>query len=91
LEEKFFDKIKVIAYDTWPSSWFKAEVRRGWSEYSCTSKASCIDDALAMSSCRCSSYSDDCAFNKNSKTNQENCKKEALRQMTDDESGRSIK
>jgi hypothetical protein len=78
LEEKFVDKIKVIAFDAWESSWFKAEVRRGWSEDSCTNKESCIDDALAMASCRC------IAFHNNSKENQENCKKEALRQMTDE-------
>jgi hypothetical protein len=55
LEAKL-DKIKVIGFSRegeCGDSWFKATVRRGWSDTCLTSKESAIDDALWLASCRC--------------------------------------
>ena len=53
LESKL-DKTKVFGFyrgESW--DFFKAQVRRGWSENCLTSKESAIDDALWLASCRC--------------------------------------
>ena len=34
-------------------SWFKAEVRKGWTDKHLTTKESAIDDAVWLASCRC--------------------------------------
>lgn len=58
--EAKLDKTKVIGFTRGGgegcecgSSWFKATVRRGWSDTCLTSKESAIDDALWLASCRC--------------------------------------
>lgn len=64
LEEKFFDKVKVIGYDNFEGSgWFRADVRRGsWSNDNCTSLESCIAEALQWVACRCCAWDGTCAF-----------------------------
>lgn len=56
LEDKL-DEAKVIGFsrdgEGGGDSWFKATVRRGWSDNCLTSKESAIDDALWLASCRC--------------------------------------
>ncbi len=55
LEAKL-DKIKVIGFSRegeFGDNWFKATVRRGWSDTCLTSKESVVDDALWLASCRC--------------------------------------
>ncbi|KAK1743957.1 hypothetical protein QTG54_005554 [Skeletonema marinoi] len=58
LQDKL-DETKVIGFSRDGSecgsgdSWFKATVRRGWSDNCLTSKESAIDDALWLASCRC--------------------------------------
>ena len=58
--EAKLDKTKVIGFRRGGGeggeccdSWFKATVRRGWSDTCLTSKESAIDDALWLASCRC--------------------------------------
>eukprot|EP00984_Skeletonema_dohrnii_P010486 scaffold4091_cov85-Skeletonema_dohrnii-CCMP3373.AAC.1 len=55
LEEKL-DQTKVIGFSRecgGGESWFKAIVRRGWTDICLTSKESAIEDALWLASCRC--------------------------------------
>eukprot|EP00984_Skeletonema_dohrnii_P027794 scaffold17464_cov80-Skeletonema_dohrnii-CCMP3373.AAC.2 len=49
------DETKVIGFsrDDEVCSWFKANVRRGWTDNCLTSKESVIEDALWLASCRC--------------------------------------
>ena len=59
LEIKLLDEIKVIGFDRYESGgWFKAQVRRGWSDDPfATTEDSVIDDAFWLASCRCSTFS----------------------------------
>ena len=53
--EAKLDKVKVIAFrrGALGECWFKATVRRGWSDTCLASKESAINDALWLASCRC--------------------------------------
>ena len=55
--ERKLDKIKVIGFmrdgEGCGNNWFKATVRRGWTDKCLTSKESAVDDALWLASCRC--------------------------------------
>jgi len=65
LEEKLFEKVKVFGYDRWDGGWFKATIRRGWSDACCTSHESCVEEALSLAfQCRCCSFEGGCAFNR---------------------------
>eukprot|EP00985_Skeletonema_marinoi_P005495 scaffold2385_cov81-Skeletonema_marinoi.AAC.3 len=55
LQDKL-DETKVIGFSRecgGGDSWFKATVRRGWTDICLTSKESAIEDALWLASCRC--------------------------------------
>ena len=68
LEAKLLDETKVIGFDRDYAGWFKADVRRGWSdEQFGTDRGSVIDDALWMASCRC------CPFGPNHCTDKKSC------------------
>lgn len=79
VETKLFDKVKVIAFDRYEGGgWFWAEVRRGWSDISLTTKDKCVDEALKMAACRCSSWESSCGFKDKNSSDMKSCESNAL-------------
>jgi len=57
METKLLDEVKVIGFDRWYNGWFKASVRRGWSDDPfAVTKESVVDESLYMASCRCFAF-----------------------------------
>lgn len=83
VEAKLFDKVKVIAFDRYEGGdWFRADVRRGWSDISLTSKERCVDEAIKMAACRCSSWESSCGrcgFKDKNSSDMKSCESNALK------------
>ena len=79
-ETKLFDKVKVIAFDRYEGGdWFRADVRRGWSDISLTTKKKCVDEALKMAACRCPSWESSCGFKDKNSSDMKSCESNALK------------
>jgi len=80
VEFMLFDETKVIAFDRYHGGdWFKADVCRGWTDISLTTKERCVDEALQMAACRCSSWESTCGFQDKNSSEMKSCQSNALK------------